>query len=96
MIKHIVCWNLKEKTEENAAAVKEALEALAGQIPGLLKIEVGVDFNGSEMARDICLYSELESREALDSYQSHPLHQAAANDVVRPRTCDRVVVDYEV
>jgi len=101
MIKHIVCWNLKNRTEpitesEDAKAIKVALEDLAGKIPGLLKIEVGFDFNGSDMARDLCLYTEFETRNDLDVYQKHELHVAAANGVVRPRTQDRIVADYEI
>ena len=100
MIKHIVCWNLLNRTEpvqecSDALAIKAALEGLAGRIPGLLSIEVGFDFSRIEPARDLVLYSEFESKEALEAYQKHPLHVAAATGVVRPRTRDRVMVDYE-
>ena len=45
MVKHIILWNLKDEfTEEQKAdiraGIKEGLEGLAGQIPGLIDISV--------------------------------------------------------
>jgi hypothetical protein len=100
MIKHIVCWKLINRTghpEHNAdaLAIREALHGLRGRIPGLLHIEVGFDFSGKETSGDVVLYSEFESREALALYQHHPLH-VEAGKTVRPRTCDRRMIDYEI
>jgi len=76
MIKHIVMWELRNKAD--AEIIKDNLEALAGKIPGLLSVEVGIDFSDSEQSADVVLYSELESREALAAYQSHPDHAGHA------------------
>ncbi|MFQ5581709.1 MAG: Dabb family protein [Mariprofundaceae bacterium] len=40
------------------------------------------------------LVAELESREALDAYQSHPEHQAVV-PLVKEAATSRTVVDYE-
>jgi len=93
MIKHIVMWKLRDKAD--AVEIKHKLEALRGNIPGLLKIEVGIDFLGSEQSADVVLYSELESREALEAYQAHPKHQAVV-PLVKAAAIARTVVDYEV
>jgi len=98
MIKHIVCWKLKNRSlpidkNEDALLIKKTLENLMGKIPGLLHIEVGFDYSGTESAGDIVLYSELESKEALANYQIHPAH-VAAGTIVRPRTCERRMIDY--
>ena len=92
MIKHIVMWKLRDKAD--AAEIKERLEALAGRIPGLLNIEVGIDFLESEQSADVVLYSELESREALDTYQNHAEHMAVV-PLVKAAAVSRTVVDYE-
>jgi len=92
MIKHIVMWKLRDK--KDAAAIKCKLEALNGNIPGLLHIEVGIDFLASEQSADVVLYSELESREALEAYQHHPAHQAVV-PIVKAAAIARTVVDYE-
>jgi hypothetical protein len=56
--------------------MKEQLLACAGIVPGILKLEVGIAEPGLEATYDVVLYSEFESKEALDAYQSHPQHQA--------------------
>lgn len=98
MIKHIVMWKLKDEAHgndkaTNAGLVKEKLEALSGKIDGLLKIEVGIDFLGGGNF-DVVLYSELSSKEALNTYQNHPLHQAVL-PFIREAVMDRKAVDYE-
>lgn len=100
MIKHIVCWKLVNKTtplEKNAdaMAIQEALEGLRNKIPGLLHLELGLDFSCKESSGDIVLYTEFESKEALQSYQNHPAH-VAAGKIVGPRTCERRMIDYEI
>jgi len=93
MVKHIVMWKLRDKAD--AVDIKARLEALAGKIPGLLNIEVGIDFLESEQSADVVLYAELDSREALEAYQSHPEHQAVV-PLVKAAAIARTVVDYEV
>jgi hypothetical protein len=65
MIKHIVMWNLKGDTpEERARAarlLKSAFEGLAGKIPGLLHMEIGVDTSKVDYACDVVLYPEFET-----------------------------------
>ena len=100
MIKHIVFWRLKDSAdgrsaEENAREMKARIEALAGRIPGLVSIEVGIDFSRTDSSADVALYSELEDRAALARYQDHPEHVAVAG-FVREVTSQRTVVDYEV
>jgi len=101
MIKHIVCWKLKNRTEpveknSDAIAIKSALENLKGKIDGLLHLEVGFDYCNTDSAGDIVLYSEFESKEALSNYQKHPLHVEVGQKFVRPNTCNRRMIDYEV
>lgn len=99
MIVHIVMWRLLDQAEGNNKAVnaqiaKEKLEALNGVIPGLIKLEVGIDFSKGEFSGDLVLYSELESREALVAYQQHPAH-VEAGSFVKTICSARQVVDYE-
>jgi len=81
MIKHIVMWKLKEHAEgadraANARKMKELLDACAGIVPGILKLEVGLAEPGLEATYDVVLYSEFTDKAALDAYQEHPQHQA--------------------
>jgi len=98
MVKHIVFWRLKEmpapQREQALREIKAGFEALQGVIPGLLRIEVGIDFLRSAESSDFSLYCELESRAALDVYQAHPAHQAMV-PLVRDVRIERRVVDYD-
>ena len=100
MIKHIVMWRLKEGAHgndraTNAGLIKTMLEALQGQIPGLLKIEVGIDFSKTDASYELALYSEFESRAALEAYQIHPAHKAVLPFIGEARS-ERVMADYEI
>jgi len=100
MVKHIVVWRLKEKAEgrtkaENALKVKEMLEGMRGKIPGMRHIEVGINTTKEDSTADIALYSEFDSRDALDVYQDHPVH-VAVKDFIKNVRAERQVIDYEV
>ena len=95
MVKHVVVWKIKDQTQKaaHANAVKRAMEALRGHIPGMIAIEVGIDIGYDAQADDVVLYAEFEDRDALDVYQNHPLHQDA-KAIVKVLTTDRRAVDW--
>jgi len=76
MVKHIVLFTCKEgvNKEEVVEIAQNELETLVGKIPGLQWLEVNVCYQGGT---DFALYSEFESREDLDVYATHPLHEEA-------------------
>ena len=92
MVKHIVLYTLKEGVEKKAAVelIESVLVPLVGKIPGLLHMEVKLAFNGMDYA----LYSEFESREALEAYAVHPLH-LEAKEHFHHLLATRVAADYE-
>jgi quinol monooxygenase YgiN len=100
MIKHIVCWTLKENAEgrtkaENAVVMKNLLEGIKGIVPGMIHYEVGLNFNTSDAAFDVALYSEFENRDALDAYQIHPEHLRVVKELGKIRD-KRIIADYEI
>lgn len=101
MVKHIILWKLRselseQEKREKALAIKQGLEGLKGQVPGLLDIHVQVDGRLESSNADIMLDSTLESVESLKGYAVHPAHVAVANGIVRPNTELRTCLDYEV
>ena len=92
MVKHIVLYTLKEGVNKDEAVklIADVLEPLVGKIPGLLHLEVRRAYNGMDYA----LYSEFESREALDIYAAHPLHQEAKTHFFHLLD-SRVAADYD-
>ena len=100
MVKHVILWTLKDQysgaqMEEIKAGIKEGLEGLKGQIPGLVDIKVYT--NGlSSSNTDLMLDSTFENEEALKNYASHPAHVAVADNKVRPFTASRNCLDFEL
>lgn len=100
MVKHVILWTLKDEysgaqIEEIKKDIKEGLEGLKGQIPGLIDIKVYT--NGLKTSNaDLMLDSTFETEEALNGYSVHPSHVAVANSKVRPFTATRTCLDYEI
>jgi len=89
-------WNLhQESKQQNAQKAKQILENLNGKIPGLLKIEVGIDLIGDNNTADILLYSEFESEQALNDYRVHPEHEKVL-PFMKSIIADRHVMDYSI
>ena len=99
MVVHIVCWDLNDTVNKEdypavKSKIKELLEALTGQVPGLISARV-IDRPLASGNTEVALVCELESAEALSAYQIHPAHLEAAG-FVRSVTCNRRCLDYEV
>jgi hypothetical protein len=99
IVKHIVMWNLRGETlaerSANGLVLQREFEGLRGRIPGLLRIEVGLDHSRIDYACDVVLYCEFESQAALDAYASHPEHLRVRRTLGDMRTA-RHQVDYRV
>ena len=100
MVKHVILWTLKDQysgaqMDEIKAGIKEGLEGLKGQIPGLVDIKVYT--NGLPSSNtDLMLDSTFENEEALKNYATHPAHVAVADNKVRPFTASRNCLDFEL
>lgn len=100
MVRHIILWKLRDElsAEEKQTVkqdIKEGLEGLLGQVPGLMEIKVSIDGRLDSSNADVMLDSVLESPEALKAYATHPAHVTVADGKVRPYTAVRTCLDYE-
>lgn len=98
MVNHIVMWNLKaelseQERQEAAGRIKRELEGVKEQVEGVVSLNVVIRPLGSSN-KDIGLVSVFESETALQNYQLHPAHVAAAK-YVGAVTEGRVCLDYE-
>ena len=93
MVKHIVLYTFKEgvNKEEAVKIIASVLEPLVGKIPGLLHLEIRQAYQGVDYA----LYSEFESKQALENYAKHPLHLEAKEHFFHFLN-SRVAADYEL
>ena len=99
MVKHIVMWNVHGATPAekalNAQKLRAAFEGLRDAIPGLLKLEFGIDQSRVDYACDVVLYTEFDTPESLAAYATHPEH-ARARQAVEGLRVARHQVDYTV
>ena len=72
MIKHIVCFKLKDFSDAEEA--KRVLLSMQGNVPLLRGIEVHVDQLRSQRSYDVMLEVLLDDFAALDAYQNDPYH----------------------
>ncbi|MDP3082878.1 MAG: Dabb family protein [Rubrivivax sp.] len=98
-VRHIVMWRLDaaDPPAQQAARqrVKQAFESLRGRIPGLLRLEIGIDHSAADHACDAVLVSDFESQAALDAYAVHPEHLRVRAELGSLRI-SRHQVDYEI
>jgi rRNA maturation protein Rpf1 len=96
MIKHIVCFKLKDNSEENKNKTKDVLMSMKGNVPMLRDIQVGVDFLKSARSYDIILQVELDDRAALDAYQEDPYHVGVVKKHMHSVMEASIALDYEL
>lgn len=100
MLKHIVMWRFVEGAKgksrvQHAQYMKEHLEALAGVVPEIRSMEVGVNNTPSATAYDAVLVSLFDDREAMERYKVHPAHMEVAAYCKEVREL-RADVDFEI
>lgn len=98
MVRHVILWKLKEELSakqvaEVKAGIKEGLEGLKDQIPGLVDIKVYTEGLPSSNV-DVMLDSTFEDEASLKGYAVHPKHVAVADGKVRPYTASRNCLDF--
>ena len=99
MIRHIVFWKLRPEYKQgpavpDAARMELSLGAMRTGIAGLRHIELQRNALESAEGADLVLYSEFDSWEALDAYQTHPLHEDFKK-LIGPLRTERRVADFE-
>ena len=94
MIKHVVCFKLKDGGKKEEA--KKVLLSMEGKVPTLRGIEVGTDFLGSPRSYDVFLGVLLEDEKALDEYQNDPYQVGVVKKFMHAETESSVAVDFTV
>lgn len=94
MIKHIVCFKLKDPSQANCEQAKEILLSMDGNVELLRGIEVGIDFLHSDRSYDLILEVLLDDEKALEAYQQHPYHVSVVKKHMHSVRETSVAVDY--
>ena len=74
MVRHIVLFKIKDEFRAEIPDMVEKFYGMKGKIEGLVNLEAGADFLHSDRSYDVALITEFSSREALEAYQTHPVH----------------------
>jgi ABC-type antimicrobial peptide transport system ATPase subunit len=91
VLTHVVLMTFADQAD--AAEAKRRLEGLAGAVPALRSLHVGLDRLGLPGSAHLCLTTTHDDEDGLRAYADDPAHQ----DVLawlRPRLTGRVAVDY--
>ncbi|MBR6780093.1 MAG: Dabb family protein [Clostridia bacterium] len=94
MLKHIVCFKLKDNSLENCEKAKEVLLSMQDKVELLREIRVGIDILHSERSYDLILEVVLDDEAALEAYQQHPYHVQVVKKHMHAVRETSVAVDY--
>ncbi|MBE6812215.1 MAG: Dabb family protein [Ruminococcaceae bacterium] len=94
MLKHIVCFKLKDNSPENCEKAKQVLLSMQGNVEYLRDIRVGIDILHSERSYDLILETVLDDEAALEAYQQHPYHVQVVKKHMHAVRETSVAVDY--
>ncbi len=96
MIKHIVCFKLKDNSLAECEKARDVLMSMKGNVPQLRDIAVGIDFLHSERSYDLILEVVLDDEAALESYQNDPYHCSVVKTHMHAVRESSVAVDYVI
>ena len=96
MIKHIVCFKLKDNSKEACEQAAAVLRSMEGNVPLLRGIEVGCDFLHSPRSYDVILQVVLDDAAALEAYQQDAYHCGVVKKHMHAAAQTSVAIDYEI
>ena len=96
MIKHVVCYKLKENSLEKKQEVKNMLLTMKGKLNYFKDITVGMDFLNSERSYDIVLEMIFNTKEDMENYQKDDYHFNVIKPYMKSVRVSSVSVDYEI
>ena len=96
MIKHVVCYKLKDNSLEKKEEVKNMLLSMKGKVGYFVDINVGLDFLGSERSYDIVLEMTFNSKEDMEAYQKDDYHFNVIKPYMKSVRTNSVSVDYNL
>lgn len=96
MIKHIVCFKLKDNSDARKNETRDILLSMEGRVPMVREIEVGVDFLKSARSYDIILQVKLDDAQALDAYQEDPYHVDVVKKHMHSVMESSIALDYVI
>lgn len=95
MVKHIVCFKLKDNSPEACEKAKDIFYSMVGNVPQLRSLNVGIDFLHSQRSYDIILETTFDDEKALEEYQNDPYHCNVVKKYIHSVRESSIAVDYK-
>ena len=95
MIRHMVLFKIKDEYKADIPDMVEKFYGMKGKIEGMVSLEAGAYFLHSDRSCDVALITEFVSRDALEAYQTHPVHLPVKKRMGEVRISS-VACDYEI
>lgn len=96
MIKHTVCFKLKDNSPEECNKAAQILRSMDGNVELLRGIEVGVDFLHSPRSYEIILQVLLDDEKALEEYQKDEYHCSVVKKHMHSVAESSVAIDFKL
>ena len=96
MIRHIVCFKLKDHSEEACETARDILLSMKDNVPLVREISVGIDFLHSPRSYDLILQVTLDNREALNDYQEDDYHVSVVKKHMHAAAESSIAIDYDL
>ena len=96
MIKHTVCFKLKDNSPEECNKAAQILRSMDGNVELMRGIEVGVDFLHSPRSYDIILQVLLDDEKALEEYQNDEYHCSVVKKHMHSVAENSVAIDFKL
>lgn len=96
MIKHTVCFKLKDNSPEECNKAAQILRSMDGNVKLLRGIEVGVDFLHSPRSYDIILQVLLDDEKALEEYQKDEYHCSVVKKHMHSVAESSIAIDFKL
>lgn len=96
MIKHTVCFKLKDNSPEECNKAAQILRSMDGNVELMRGIEVGVDFLHSPRSYDIILQVLLDDEKALEEYQKDEYHCSVVKKHMHSVAESSVAIDFKL
>lgn len=96
MIGLIVLFQWKEDVSADAiAALIDSIKAMKTQIPGLLDISCGENFDKGSPDYEYAVVFRFQDYQAFEVFGPHPAHENVVNNFIRPIVAKNLCVTYE-
>jgi quinol monooxygenase YgiN len=80
MLRHVAMFKFKDgATQEQKDSARDALLALEGQVPSLLKMTAGHNVRENGRNWDMVLVADFDDVDALEAYFANPIMNAASD-----------------